>query len=257
LDILRRVSRNGQRAERHRQLATRVAYDAPHMPGSDTPATEAASAGGGKTLGVVLIALAAASLGLLANHPSAPAQTFAELLRNEAADQTLDGVVHGGLIVVVAAQLACLAIVSMRMSRRRAWAVAGLVMASAGAGFLMLSMLLDGLLTPALAALYVDKLDRQNDARPLFALIGMLVRFLMPAGLLFQAASLVCWGGPLVADSGLRRGTGWFGIVAGILVAAAVTMTAGRVTHVLIGALVAIAAWYALLGVTLLRGRLE
>jgi hypothetical protein len=227
------------------------------MPGSDTPAPVAASAGDSKALGVVLIVLAAASLGLLANHPSAPAQTFAELLRNEAADQTLDGVVHGGLIVVVAAQLACLANVSMRMSRRRAWAVAGLVLASVGAGFLMLSMLLDGLLTPALAALYVDKLDRQNDARPLFALIGMLVRFLMPAGLLFQAASLVCWGGPLVADSGLRRGAGWFGIVAGILVAAAVTMTAGRVTHVLIGALVAIAAWYALLGVTLLRGRLE
>lgn len=225
------------------------------MPGSDTPAPDAASARDSKALGVVLIALAAASLGLLANHPSAPAQTFAELLRNEAADQTLDGVVHGGLVGVVAAQLACLANVSMRMSRRRAWAVAGLVMASAGAGFLMLSMLLDGLLTPALAALYVDKPDRQNDARPLFALIGMLVRFLMPAGLLFQAASLVCWGGPLVVDSGLRRGTGWFGIVAGILVAVAVAMTAGRVTHVLIGALVAIAAWYALLGVTLLRDR--
>jgi len=152
-------------------------------------------------------------------------------------------------------QLACLANVSMRMRRRRAWAVAGLVMASAGAGFLMLSMLLDGLLTPALAALYVDKLDRQNDARPLFALIGMLVRFLMPAGLLFQATSLVCWGGPLVGDSGIRRGTGWFGIVTGILVAAAVVTTAGRVMHVLIGALVAIAAWYALLGVALLRDR--
>lgn len=225
------------------------------MPGSDTPAPDAASAGDSKALGIVLIVLAAASLGLLANHPSAPAQTFAELLRNEAADQTLDGVVHGGLIVVVAAQLACLANVSMRMSRRRTWAVAALVMASAGAGFLMLAMLLDGLLTPALAALYVDKPDRLNDARPLFALIGMLVRFLMPAGLLFQAASLACWGGALVGDSGLRRGTGWFGIVAGMLVAVAVMMTAGRVTHVLIGALVAIAAWYALLGVTLLRDR--
>ncbi len=226
-----------------------------HMPGSDTTPPSAAGAPDGKGLGLVLVVLAAASLGLLANHPSAPAQTFAELLRNEAANQILDAVVHGGFIVVVAAQLACLAIVSMRMSRRRAWAATGLVLASVGAGFLVFSMLLDGLVTPALAALYVDKLDRQNDARPLFALLGMLVRFLMPAGLLFQSSALVCWGIALVGGSGLRRGTGWFGIVAGTSVIVAVATTAGMVVHVLIGALVVVAAWYALLGVALLRER--
>ncbi len=233
---------------------------APSMPmqmsGSDTLSRDVAAKAGGKAVGAILVVLAAATLGLLANHPSAPARNFAELLHNEAANQIIDGVVHASFIVVVAIQLACLAIVSTRLSRHRAWAVAGLVLASAGAGFLMLAMLLDGLLTPALAALYVDKLDRQNEARPLFALLGMLVRFLMPAGLLFQAASLACWGVPLVGERGLRRSAGWFGIVVGALVVAVVAATAGAVTHILIGAIVAIAAWSGLLGVALLRDRL-
>jgi hypothetical protein len=120
----------------------------------------------------------------------------------------------------------------------------------------MLSMLLDGLVTPAIAARYVDVAERQAEARTLFVLLGTVIGFLMPIGLLFQAAGMASWSAVLVRGDGLLRGTGLFGFAAAALVIAGIAATAGRVAHVLIGAIVVAAAWYALVGLALTLRRL-
>jgi hypothetical protein len=210
----------------------------------------------GRPAGVALLLLAAASLGLLINHPSGAAQTFAEVLRDEAANRIQDAIVHGGFVVVLAAELVCLAVLSMRLGLHRAAVVAGLVLASIGAVFLMLSMLLDGLVTPAIAARYVDLVERQGEAKTLFVLLGAVIGVLMPVGLLFQAVGTACWSAALVRQAGPLRGIGLFGSVVAALVIVGIAATAGRVPHVLIGAIVAVAAWYALVGLALALRRI-
>ncbi len=210
----------------------------------------------GRPAGLALLVLAVASLGLLVNHPSAAAQTFADVLRSEAASRTVDAVVHGGFIAVLGAQLVCLAVLSMRLGLHRIPAVAGLVLGAIGTAFLMLSMLLDGLVTPAIAARYVDVVERQGEARILFVLLGTIIAFVMPTGLLFQAAGMMSWSAAFVRREGLLRGAGLFGIAAGAMIIVAIAATAGRVPYVLIGAIVVAAGWYGLIGLALTLRRI-
>ena len=213
----------------------------------------------GKGAGIVLIVCAALTLVLLANHPSGAARTFADIVREEAANAGRDALVHGGFIGVLASELACLAIMTIRLGLDRPLAVAGLVLTAVGAGFLCGSMLLDGLVTPAVAARYagvIDVAERQSDAKALFVLLGAAVSFMMPAGLVLQAAGLACWSAVLAPGPGLLRATGGFGTLTAIAVISGVVATDAKVPHVLMAAIILLAVAYALLGVGLMRRRL-
>ena len=209
----------------------------------------------GRRTGIALLVLAAATLGLLHSHPSPEAATFTDMLRGEAANRIVDAVVHGGFIVVLAAQLACMAILMARIGTRRPAAIVALVLMSAGTAALMLSMALDGLVVPAIATRYVAASDRQGEAKALFVLLGTMIRFLMPGGLLFQAAGLVAWGVAIRSPARLARSVRWLGVVAGAAVIAAVGLSAGAIPA-LIGSMLLIGAWLALVGVALVLGRL-
>ena len=233
---------------------------APSMPSSPAPSEMTVNIDNtlpaGRPAGIALLVLAAASLGLLANHPAAANSTFADVLRGEAASRGVDALVHGGFIAVLGAQLVCLAVLSMRIGPQRIASLSGWLLTAIGAAFLMLSMLLDGLVTPAIAARFVDVVERQGEARTLFVLLGTVIGFLMPIGLLFQAAGMASWSAALVRGDGLLHGTGLFGFAAAALVIVGIAATAGRVAHVLIGAIVVVAAWYALVGLALTLRRL-
>ena len=210
----------------------------------------------GRPAGIVLVVLGVASLGLLLNHPSPSAQTFADVLRGEAANRTTDAVVHGGFIAILGAQLVCLAILAIRIGIHRASVIAAYLLTAIGAAALMLSMGLDGLVTPAIAARYVDVVEHHNDARTIFVLLGTLIRFLMPAGLLFVAIGLVFWGAALRERETLVRVVRWFGAVTGVLIIAGIATTAGMVPHVLMIAILAIALWDVLVGLALTLRRI-
>jgi hypothetical protein len=211
---------------------------------------------GGRAAGLMLVGMAIVTGGLLINHPSGSGHTFAEVLRSEAADQVVDAIVHGGFIVVLSLELVGMAIVSARIGLRRPAVIAALVFALFGAGFLALSMCLDGLVLPAIAVRYAEVPEKVDQARSLFVLLGTLVRFLMPVGLLFQAASVAAWSAALWPCSGIVRTAAIVGIVVAVLAAAGIAATAAMSPHMLIGALVGMALWYALVGVGLARGQL-
>ncbi len=204
-------------------------------------------------LGILAIATGLIGFALLASHPMGNAQTFADVLKDEAANRAMDAVVHGGFIVVLALQLVCYAAFSAQLGLTRVATLAALVFFSVGMAFLAGSMVLDGLVTPAIAARYVAKPDKIESARTLFVLVGTMISFLMPLGLAFQSAAISCWGWALVA-SGRSRVVGLIGLAMGSLLIAAlgVGVTTGN-PLALMAAIAATAVWAVLVGALLLK----
>jgi hypothetical protein len=203
--------------------------------------------------GLLAIATGIAAFTLLAIHPDDAAKTFADVLRNEAAGRTADAVVHGGFIVVLALQTVCYTALSARIGWTRIAAVAGLVFFAFGAAFLSASMVLDGLVTPALAARYLGEPDKIDFAKSLFRLVGTLIMLLMPIGLAFQSAAITAWGWALIA-SGISRVAGVLGLVLGGAAFAGLAATAGAMNpFVLMGTIAATSLWAIVAGVVLLK----
>jgi len=151
----------------------------------------------GRAAGFLAMASAIATVALFMAHPESPAHDFAGVLRDEASGRVADAVVHGGFIAVLALQTVCYAVLSRRLERLTA--LAGMVFFAFGAAFLSASMVLDGLVTPALAARYLAAPEKIEYARALFVLVGALIGWLMPLGLAFQAAAVMAWGFALAA----------------------------------------------------------
>jgi hypothetical protein len=211
----------------------------------------------GLAAGLAVCALA--MLALLASHPAEPAGSFADLLRAEARDQVRDGFVHGGFIVVLGALIVCLMALARRLEAARATVTAALVSFSIGSGMLMASMILDGFATPAIAAHFVaaDTADSLAMAKALLLLLGTLIRFLMPMGILFQAVAMAGFSWTLARGRGGRRAVGLFGLLAALGVALALASVPARlVSHVVLGGILLQALWYGALAVLLWRGEL-
>ncbi|HXC56242.1 MAG TPA: hypothetical protein VNU97_13165 [Rhizomicrobium sp.] len=208
---------------------------------------------GTRLVGLLTAATGVAALALLAFHPGDTAKTFADVLRNEAANRLADGIVHGGFIAVLALQMVCYTVFSAQLGLTRTATIAGLVFFAMGTMFLSGSMVLDGLVTPAVAAKYLAAPAKIEYAKSLFVLIGALISFLMPLGLAFQSAAIAAWGWALVA-SGMSRVLGVIAMLAGAgLVAALASSFAAMNPFALMGAMAAIAAWAMAAGVLLAR----
>jgi hypothetical protein len=195
-----------------------------------------------RAIGILSIATGVTAFALLAGHPGGEAHSFAEVLKNEAADRVADAVVHGGFIAVLALQTICYA---------RLKSQAGLILFAFGTAFLSASMLLDGLVTPALAARYLAAPDKIEYARSLFVLVGTLIGLLMPIGLAFQSAAIAWWGASLWTTS---RFASLAGLVLGGGAFAALGATAGAMNPLaLMGAVAATSLWAIVAGIVLLR----
>lgn len=206
-----------------------------------------------RSVGGLAIASGIASLVLLASHPGGAAHGFAEVLRNEAANRLVDGIVHGGFIAVLGLQLVCYSIFSARLGLTRATTVAGLVFFGMGVAFLCGSMVIDGLVNPAIAARYLSAPEKLEFARSLFVLMGTLVALLMPVGLIFQSMAFVAWGWALIA-TGHSRIVGFAGISLGSLMGAALALEFSQLNpFVLMGAIVGTSVWALAVGAMLIR----
>ena len=202
--------------------------------------------------GIITLATGVAAIALLVNHPGGQAADFAAILKQEAADQAISAVVHGGYILVLTIQLACYAVFAGRLGWTKPLAVAGMVFFAVGAGLQMASLLVDGLMIPQIAARYLlAPPDRLPVARALFVLCGTAVQFLMPMGLFFQGAGVASWGASLAK---VMRGGGIAASVIGMLVAVgAVAAFATGQTHVMLVAIALLAVWAGIAGVALIR----
>ena len=205
-------------------------------------------------LGGLLLACAILSVVLLVAHPGGGGPAgIGEVLKREAAGQGIDALVHGGEIAVQAALLVGLSVLAARLGASRAVVIAGLTLSAIGFAALAASLLVDGLVVPAIAARYVSApATAQAEARPLLVLAGALIRFLMPMGLAFQSTAAVAWGLAL-----WRSGPRAAGAVAGAIGAATLTALAATIADldglVAMAGLAGQALWVALLGGSLMR----
>ena len=194
-----------------------------------------------RTAGILLLLTALASLALLAAHPGETATTFAGVLKEEVANRSVAGPVHGGYIAVLVLQIIGYAKLSARLDLRRLLPLAGIVFFAAGTVFLSASLLLDGLVIPALAARYADVPAKIESARALFVFCETAIGFLMPIGLMFQGASIASWGAALWRRS---RIAGGIGVLFGLLMLGALTANFARPNPVfLMGSLIAPMLW--------------
>jgi hypothetical protein len=187
---------------------------------------------------------ALASLTLLANHPGGNPGSFADLIKDEAAHQIIDGVVHGGFCATLVALIICFGFLSRLLVLAKPSVVIGLVCFCAGSGALIASMVLDGFVTPAIAVRFAGADDLQP-AKTLFILVGTLIRFLMPMGLLFQFIAMLSWSWAILKGPGLARAVGLLGSVVAILVIVAIFATpTAMAAHVILGGVALQAIWY-------------
>jgi hypothetical protein len=221
------------------------------IPLTDAPASPAASA----RLGALFIVAGAASLILLALHPSDAPGSFADLLKAEAAGRLQSAIVHGGMIGVLAAEMVAFAMLAARLGVQQAPVIAGLVLTAAGFACLAASLTLDGLVIPELASRYIAAPPAaMASARPLFVICSALIRFLMPTGLAFQAAATLAWGAALWRSKPPRRLAGGLALAVGALVLAALLATVAMLDgRVVMGGLAGQSLWLIVLGVGLIR----
>jgi hypothetical protein len=197
------------------------------------------------------------TLVLLANHPASAARDFAGVLREEAANQLMDGLVHGGFIFVLAALIVCFVLLARRLGCGRVAVVVTVVAFCIGCGAFMASMLVDGLVIPAVAARYVDvdAPEKLAAAKALFVFAGALISFLMPLGIAFQSIAMMSLGGLFVAGPPRRRVAGLAGVSFGALILVLlVGSPAHMASHVLLGSIALIAVWYFVLAALLWHG---
>ena len=204
-------------------------------------------------LAAAFLVCALASLTLLANHPGGNPGSFADLIKDEAAHQVIDGVVHGGFVITLVALIICFVLLSRLLGSAKSSVVIGLVSFCAGCTALIASMVLDGFATPAIAVHFAG-LDDLQPAKTLFILLGTLIRFLMPIGLLFQFVAMLSWSWAIVKRPGLGRAVGLLGsVVAIILIVAIFAIPTAMAAHVILGGIVLQSIWYLAIAALLLN----
>ncbi len=225
---------------------------------TDDPAFARADDRPSRGAGAMLMACALVSVGLLASHPDgAPSHVLADVIRQEAASQLQDAIIHGGFVLVLTLELACLAVLAVRVGARRTGVLTAMAFTLAGTGLLAASMILDGLVTPMIAARYLAvSAAKQENARTMLVLVGACLQVLMPMGLGVLGAGAALWGAALVAS----RGVAVVGGVIALCLGAAIVALAGFSTvstdqMVLMLAIMAQAAWVFTAGAVLFAWR--
>jgi hypothetical protein len=231
------------------------AAQAPGRAGDAAAVRTGGPTSGAKLVGVGLIGCGIASVVLLATHPGGGAAVLAEVLRNEAAQAVADAIVHGGFVLVLSLELVGFAALAVRAGPYRTPVLAAMLFALVGSGLLAGSMVVDGLITPAVAARYATvPAARQESARALLVLIGAAVSVLMPMGLAFLGAAALAWGAALSPMRGAARIVGLIALALGVVIMGASGASLQALGMIgLIVALLGSAAWAIAAGVLLLR----
>jgi hypothetical protein len=207
-------------------------------------------------LGTAFALCALATLMLVANHPSDGAHNLPDFIKEEARNQFIDGLVHGGFIVTQVALSVCFLLLSRRLGSDRVPVLIATVAFLIGGGALIASMILDGFASPAIAVRLAgtDSADNLLIAKTLLIFLGTLIRFLMPMGILLQSVAMLAWSSVIARDRGLPRAVGVFGLVAAVaLIVVLLAAPATMATHVLLGGILLLATWYLALAALLFR----
>lgn len=199
-----------------------------------------------RQLGILFTAAGVLMLALLCAHPHENVHTFADVVEFEISRRLVNGLVHGGMIVLLVPLLAGHIGLARLIGATQLAVTIAVTAFAGGCIFLAASLVLDGFVTPALALQYrvTQDLALQHTIEPLVHFCGTIIRILMPAALLAFAASALAWCGPLIRAGSRSRIagaiSGAIGLTVGVMMLA---VAPAALSHALLGGLFLVGLW--------------
>ena len=209
----------------------------------------------GRVAGFAIVGSAVLALAAIAHHPTVgSARSAADLIAQLVALSTVDEVVHGTLIVLIAALLFGFTVFAQRCGLHRGVVVFGLIAFALASVAMTGAALLDGFVIPAFAARYSGASPASIDtALHVLTAIGAAVQVLTKFAIAATAVAIVSWSAGLVRASGPPRVAGVVGFVSAAAAVAVLVMTRGLNPHSL-GIIVGLQSiWYGTIGILLIR----
>jgi len=199
-----------------------------------------------RALAAVLGLCAILIVTVLLSHPHEHIQSFAELVDFETRYGAINQIVHGGMMVALVLLMGAHVALAQRVGAGRLTTTIALTALGTGSALMIGSLVLDGFVTPALAARFASE---ANDAarhaiRVQIQFCEICVGLLMPMALVGMAAAALAWMHPLVRAGGRSVMVGRLGGGIGLTIGTAVmTARPETLSHVLLGGLFLVALW--------------
>ncbi|MGJ9416452.1 hypothetical protein ACHAC9_01615 [Massilia sp. CMS3.1] len=156
----------------------------------------------------------------LSHHPVVTkASSVQESLTQLVSLQFMDGVVHGGLMVMLAMLAGGFAVFSGLLGRRRVPVIVAMAAYSLGCCIVVGAMLLDGFVVPQLARQFVAASEREIEVMYIvLRVMGTMIQVLTKAGLLAMCAAFLAWSYALASapDWPWSRWCAALGVMAGL-----------------------------------------
>lgn len=199
----------------------------------------------GRLAAAVIAACAIVAILAVAQHPvvatHAPAQAIPELVQLGPTDR----MVHGILIAVMAALLFGFSVFSLRRGFARQSTVVGLIAYAAGVGAMIGAALIDGFVTPDIAARYVRVSPEDiTAAMPLLLFSAVAIQNLTKLGFVAMSTGIFGWSASLLRSPGTLRASGILGMAAALLSLGIVAYTHYLNPHILGAIVIVQALWY-------------
>ncbi len=178
--------------------------------------------GSARVTGAVLVAATVLEVLVMAHHPSVRAPDLATAVEQLGKIAGLSAVVHGTLIVLLLVGFYCLTEFSRLLGLHRPAVRAGLVAYAVGVIAMVGAATVDGLVTGQVAAHVLhDGAENLQITRQILVLCEVLNQALARMGTVATAIGIAAWSAALWRIGGLARAIGVFGILLGVLSAAA------------------------------------
>jgi hypothetical protein len=246
------VSGTGHGAPTVHRSARTTCYRSGVFEESSSPS--AAAIPNGTKAGILIAAGAALTVFAVAHHPTVagrpPAEAIAEIVRLA----QMDRLVHASLIVMLGALLYGFTVFSLRRGLHRETVVAALITYAVGILSSIGAALIDGFITPDVAAHYAGA-SQENIfvAARLLSYGGVAIQNLTKLGIWAISLAMLLWSANLLRTPGALRYTGVLGCVAA-LIPIVVLITQHHITPSSLGVIVlAQGVWYIAIATLLLR----
>lgn len=208
----------------------------------------------GTIAGIVLVTCGALAVFAMAHHPSVETRTPAEAIREIGRIGSVNEIVHGAMIGIIAALLFGLTIFSMRRGLPSEAILGGLIAQAIGTGAMIVAATISGFLIPDIAARYATASPQGLQfAVQVISICGESVQLFGKLGVIGMTLAIALWSVDLIRARSIVRMAGILGFGAAAL-AVAMILSGTHLTPQTLGIIVlAQAIWYCAVGALLIR----
>lgn len=176
----------------------------------------------GLPAGIVIAIGSLLSVFAMSHHPSIGAGDTTEVIAELTREAGIAGVVHGAMIVMVAALVFGFWVFSERLGLRFATVRAGLVAYVLGAVAMIGAATISGFVVPGIGMQYAGgSAAEMETALQLMAFGHVANQALAQLGVIAMSVAILSWSSMLVGRVGVNRAIGLLGLVVGLVPAAA------------------------------------